>query len=95
MASVLVARVPIAYKFYNPEPKLTGITMLVGRSRMSLFSVRKVKLPNLIPKFFFTDKGSGQINVIKPVFRITRSICFWYMKRAVKKKIAKMYKNSA
>ena len=39
---------------------------------------------------FFTDRYSGQINTIKAIFGITPSICFWNMKRAVKKKIAKM-----
>ena len=47
----------------------------------------KEKFTSLKPKFFFTDKDVGQINVIWDVFEVAPSICFWHMKRAIRKKM--------
>ena len=90
MASVLGAGVPIAYMFLQPGTQIDWNHDARGKVVNEFLQCLKVRLPNLKPKFVFTDKDSGQINAIKAVFGITPSICFWHMKRAVKKKIAKI-----
>lgn len=49
----------------------------------------KVNLPNLKPVFFFTDKDKGQMKAISEVYQLVPSLCYWHMKRAVKRRLAK------
>ena len=95
MESVLGAGVPIAYMFLQPGTQVDWDHDTRGVVLNEFLQSLKVRLLNLKPKLFFTDKNFGQIYAIKAVFGITSSIYLWHMKRAVKMKIAKLYKKSA
>ena len=76
--------------FLEPGTKIDWNHDARGEALSDFLRCLKVRLSNLKPKFFFTDRDSGQINLIKAVFGITPSICFSHMKRSVKKTISKI-----
>lgn len=52
-------------------------------------SLLKTSLPSLKPVVFFTDKDKGQISAITSVYGITPSLCYWHLKRAIKRRLQK------
>ena len=49
----------------------------------------KQSLPNFNPLFFFTDKEKGQMHAIRASFGLPPSLCYWDMKRAIRRRVAK------
>ena len=87
MASVLGTGIPLAYMFLQPGTQILWTQDTTGCVIEEFLRVLKEKLMVLRPKFFFTDKDMGQLSPIRNIFDVTPSICFWHMKRAVRKKI--------
>lgn len=52
------------------------------------------KFSMLKPSFAFTDKEAAQINAIGNVFLLDAALCFWHMKRAIKRKLRELIKEN-
>ena len=89
MTSVMGIGNPFAYMFLQQRTQIDWNHAAHGDVLVKFLRSLKINLPNLKPKFFFTDKTSGQMNAIKTGLGFSSSLCFWHMKRAVKKRIAK------
>jgi len=73
---------PLAYLFLDNSKKGDGVRTLI---LAGFFNSLKHK--ELNPEFFLTDKDFAQINAALQVWPLIKiQLCFWHLKRAIKKK---------
>lgn len=92
IASSMGAGFPIAYFLLAPgtcgdlKPREQSLSFFLAHVREYF--------PTLRPSFFFTDKEPAQINSIISQFQITPSLCLWHMKRAIKRKVTSLRRDT-
>lgn len=96
VGKVVAAAFPLSYSITGRDPKITIASSDTFRKTcIENFVVAfKCHFYHLFPKFFLSDKDSGQLTAISFLYGILPTICLWLVQRAVSSKCIELRKQN-